>query len=269
LTVVKEDGSMIVQLRAANGQFVTAEGGGGGAVNANRDVAAEWETFVLTGIGGTIEPGSNVSLRAQNGDFLCAEGGGGGAVVANRPWWLAWETFVMDFDVDVSPQPDPSGIPTLVNGTNVNLQADNGQFVCAEGGGGQEVVANRSVALQWETFTVEVVRANFPIHEWGEDTDANDSDNHLSTSVTLSNTARIDATTQTWTTNAWTGFVGRVTVFVEDADANILFSTPTRGFGVDGMFIPTSPSSRTDVWSDTVDQTVLDRAIALRIVHQF
>jgi myo-inositol-hexaphosphate 3-phosphohydrolase len=32
------------------------------------------------------------------------------------------------------------------------LQAANGQFVCAEGGGGREVVANRDAIGAWETF---------------------------------------------------------------------------------------------------------------------
>jgi len=35
----------------------------------------------------------------------------------------------------------------------VVLRASDGEFVCAEGGGGQEVVANRSQRGPWETFT--------------------------------------------------------------------------------------------------------------------
>ena len=37
----------LVSLRAGNGQYVVAEGGGGAAVNANRDVVQAWETFEL------------------------------------------------------------------------------------------------------------------------------------------------------------------------------------------------------------------------------
>lgn len=37
----------------------------------------------------------------------------------------------------------------------VALQAHNGQYVCAEDGGGRELVANRAAAQQWETFTLE------------------------------------------------------------------------------------------------------------------
>jgi hypothetical protein len=32
-------------LRASNGQYVVAENGGGGAINANRSVRGAWETF--------------------------------------------------------------------------------------------------------------------------------------------------------------------------------------------------------------------------------
>jgi hypothetical protein len=37
-----------VTLQAPNGQYLVAEGGGGGAVNANRSAIGPWETFVLT-----------------------------------------------------------------------------------------------------------------------------------------------------------------------------------------------------------------------------
>jgi len=36
-----------VALQAANGQYVCAEGSGGGAVVANRDAINAWETFKL------------------------------------------------------------------------------------------------------------------------------------------------------------------------------------------------------------------------------
>ncbi len=34
----------------------------------------------------------------------------------------------------------------------ISLRAYNGQYVCAEGGGGREVVANRNAVNAWETF---------------------------------------------------------------------------------------------------------------------
>ncbi|MDQ1262709.1 MAG: hypothetical protein QG575_1890, partial [Euryarchaeota archaeon] len=35
---------------------------------------------------------------------------------------------------------------------NVAMQAANGQYVCAEGSGGDGVVANRNAIAAWETF---------------------------------------------------------------------------------------------------------------------
>lgn len=43
----------------------------------------------------------------------------------------------------------------------IALRAANGQYVCAEGGGGREVVANRDSAGLWETF--EVVELDVPL----------------------------------------------------------------------------------------------------------
>jgi hypothetical protein len=36
-----------VNLRASNNQYVVAENGGGGVVNANRTAVGAWETFTL------------------------------------------------------------------------------------------------------------------------------------------------------------------------------------------------------------------------------
>jgi hypothetical protein len=46
-------------------------------------------------------------------------------------------------------------VPVGVGGdgvTQIALRAANGQYVCAESGGGQEVVANRNEIGAWETF---------------------------------------------------------------------------------------------------------------------
>ncbi len=37
------------------------------------------------------------------------------------------------------------------------FQADNGQYVCAEGGGGRELVANRNEIGPWESFDVREI----------------------------------------------------------------------------------------------------------------
>jgi hypothetical protein len=123
-------------LRASNGQYVCAEGGGGREVVANRGQVLGWETFGWIDVGG-----GRVALRAANGQYLCAEGGGGREVVANRDQILGWETFM----------------PIDLGGGRVALRAANGQYVCAEGGGGRELVANRDQVLGWEAFDLLTV----------------------------------------------------------------------------------------------------------------
>jgi hypothetical protein len=46
----------------------------------------------------------------------------------------------------------PRGIVDRGRG-QLALQASNGMYVCAEDGGGREVVANRTAIGPWETFT--------------------------------------------------------------------------------------------------------------------
>jgi hypothetical protein len=81
-----------IHLRANNGQYVCAEGGGGGEVVANRDARGPWETFRVE----RVRPGDNIALRTSNGWYVCAEGGGGGEVVANRSARGPWETFELE-----------------------------------------------------------------------------------------------------------------------------------------------------------------------------
>jgi hypothetical protein len=138
-----------VQLRASNGRFVCAEGGGGQPLVANRNAALEWESFVLIDLhGGTLLDGHQVALQAVNGQFVCAEGGGGREVVANRDAIGPWETFTLH---------KVNGTGAVVDGDAIALQANNGQHVCAEGGGGGPVVANRDLIGPWETFLISVL----------------------------------------------------------------------------------------------------------------
>ena len=139
-----------IHLKANNGQYVCANNGGGGTIVADRSFAAEWETFQLVNQNGPpLRSGHQGALRVNNGQFVCAEGGGGREVVANRSAIRAWETFTIL-------RADGSG-GEITNGQQVALRANNGQFFCAEGGGGREVVANRSAIQAWETFTIEIV----------------------------------------------------------------------------------------------------------------
>lgn len=145
---------MQIRLRAQNGHYMVAEGGGGGAVNANRPKASTWETFELLVFGGgALLSGSKVHLRTSDkAHYFCAEGGGGGQLNATRTQPADWETFEI-----VAPD-SGLGLP-IADGQNIRPQSSNGYFVCAEGGGGREVNATRRIADSWETFVIEGVQA--------------------------------------------------------------------------------------------------------------
>lgn len=90
-----------VAIRAANGQYLCAEGGGsvdgeGGEVVADRNNIGRWETFKMewTTPPGDTEYGATFTLMTELFSYVCAEGGGGGPVVANRSEPGPWETFL-------------------------------------------------------------------------------------------------------------------------------------------------------------------------------
>lgn len=90
--------------------------------------------------------GIAIRFRADNGQYLCAEAGGGREVLANRLSAGPWETFAVE---QIGP---PGG--ALMSGQRIALRTENGSYLCAEGGGDGEVVANRTAVGPWETFTI-------------------------------------------------------------------------------------------------------------------
>jgi len=78
-------GESRVALKAANGKYVRAEGGGGRELVANRDLVEAWETFTIT------RHGASVALQAANGLFVSPQQGGGGPVLADGPAFGPWE----------------------------------------------------------------------------------------------------------------------------------------------------------------------------------
>lgn len=50
----------------------------------------------------------------------------------------------------------PNWVAIWGNGITLNLQASNGQYLCAENGGGSTVAANRNTAYAWEEITLWV-----------------------------------------------------------------------------------------------------------------
>ena len=92
-----ESGDQInIQVYATPWNF-TAQYGGGGALLANTQWGASYETFTIskTNGWGTIQNGDSVSLRAYNGNYCSAELGGGDVVNCNRAVVGPWETFTI------------------------------------------------------------------------------------------------------------------------------------------------------------------------------
>lgn len=133
--------TITIALKAANGQYLCAENGGGIQIVANRDAKGPWETFTMEVLGN-----HQVALKAANGQYLCAENGGGIEILANRNARGPWETFTMED----------------LGNNQIALKAANGQYLCAENGGGIQVLANRNARGPWETFTLEYP-GNIPI----------------------------------------------------------------------------------------------------------
>ena len=82
---VEDGGVGWVGLKTAHGRYVCAEGGGGGALVADRPHFGPWERFKLRRVDG------GVALETWNGHFVCAEPDG--RVVADRTGIGPWEIF--------------------------------------------------------------------------------------------------------------------------------------------------------------------------------
>jgi len=129
------------------GLHVSAVGGGGGGVRADRVTVLEWERFILQEFATqTVDGGSDplpvFALRAHNGQYLCAEQQGGGGMHLTADRWAVgdWERFRFE----------KVGGENWVGG----IQTQRGWYWCAEDGGGSGVAPNRSAIGPWETFRV-------------------------------------------------------------------------------------------------------------------
>lgn len=135
--------------RTHNGSFIRAENGGGSGLKADARAALQHETFALRDLnGGFLASGDSIFIRPQKATFLIAQNGGGRAVRADSNNTAEWETFYV---IKMGGSPGP----TIRNGDSIALRVHNGQYVVAENGGGGAINANRYVAMEWETFTIQ------------------------------------------------------------------------------------------------------------------
>ncbi|HKR11389.1 MAG TPA: hypothetical protein VJT15_04990 [Pyrinomonadaceae bacterium] len=121
-----------VALRSSTGHYLCAEGGGNGALVADRTAIGPWETFELIDLGN-----NEAALRSVNGLYVCAENGGGQNVSVNRQRIGAWETFTL-----------------VPQGSGFVFKTNSGNYLSASGGGGGSVVANPTQITGAEVFRV-------------------------------------------------------------------------------------------------------------------
>ncbi len=140
------EGSIRAHFQAHHGQYVVAELGGGGDVNANRAGAGPWETFAIEDVnGGELRGGDVVRIRTHDGThYLSAFRGGGGSLNARST--SAWGgEFLLE---------RVAGQGAIHSGDEVALRTLRDFYVVAEEGGGREVLANRTARGPWETFKI-------------------------------------------------------------------------------------------------------------------
>lgn len=122
-----------IALKAHNGKYVTAAGGGGGKLVATSEKIKEWEIFNVKGL-----PGRKVILQVHNGQYVGAEGGGGGKLIAAISSPQAFEMFEM----------------ISLDDDKIALQAHDGHFVSFEDSGEYKLVAKGSKIRAREIFTL-------------------------------------------------------------------------------------------------------------------
>ncbi|MEK7257870.1 MAG: SGNH/GDSL hydrolase family protein, partial [Bacteroidota bacterium] len=83
--------SVRVALRANNGLYVCAEGGGNSTLTANRVAIGAWEVFEMIDLGN-----SRVALKSVDGFYVSADNAGGSSVNVTRLRLNTWETFILE-----------------------------------------------------------------------------------------------------------------------------------------------------------------------------
>jgi len=138
-----------ITLQTNSGKYLCAEQGGGADVNATRTSPGTWETFsIIDGNGGSLNNGDIINIRtSDNSHYFRALNSGGSGLDSRATISSGWESFEI--------QKASSGDATIRNGDKVFIRTSlTGHYLCAEGGGGGDVNANRSAPGAWETFTI-------------------------------------------------------------------------------------------------------------------
>ncbi len=152
-------GGASVSLRASNGQYVTADRNGGGAVTADEDAPGPWGTLqIVDPNGGCVENGDTVYLRTSDGFYLRAAFGTLDATGTTEGQMEAF-TLHRTGGWPMLPLTEPPTGSLVRRGDYVRLQASDGQYVSAENGGGGAMNARGMSAGEWETFLLRTPSA--------------------------------------------------------------------------------------------------------------
>jgi hypothetical protein len=174
-----------------------------------------------------------------------------------------WESFKI-----VPAMGGPSG-GLITTGQQVAIQTATGNYVCAEGGGGGVVDANRTAIGPWETFTVELLGpAPIRAHQ-GPDMINNDNHQWMESWVIFSDSGIFFLETHTWTTKELNGFHGGVVAFLLDVAENIITNTSMYRYGVDGTWIPGLPSSQDVIQNPSFSQDIYAKTASINIYHKY
>ncbi|HEX6097344.1 MAG TPA: hypothetical protein VF432_13530 [Thermoanaerobaculia bacterium] len=103
-SMVDENGGSLmsgdtVYMQVHEGQYISADQGGGGDVVAVYFTPVIWERFIIEKTWGTgqIVPGDPVALKTLYGYYVSAVNEGGGEVTARYRGVVTWEVFTIDF----------------------------------------------------------------------------------------------------------------------------------------------------------------------------
>lgn len=136
-----------VALSASNGQYLSADFGGGTIMSANRSGVGDWEAFNLVDEGsGNLQSGDTVTLQSYTGKWAVADNGGGSTLSINRDGIGVWERFVI---LKLS-----GGDNIIRSGDTIALRSANNYYMRATNGGGSSVTFNSPNIGTSERFVI-------------------------------------------------------------------------------------------------------------------
>ena len=139
---------MQAHITVDSGHYMVAEDNGGGAWNADRTSAGEWETFLLIDLnGGHLQDGDEVALRTLGGYYALGDCSGNNSETNFEADNIgSWQTFVLHL----------SHSGDIEDWDTFSLETHDNHFMSADGGGGGGMTACATSVGWSETFQVHI-----------------------------------------------------------------------------------------------------------------